>query len=355
MVRSLAVHGRAVHGLVVHGLVVAVGLAGCDGCEVEGEPSGLITQGTSTEETPATAITPDGYEVIRASSRERRRQARERELRDREREHLIMEPNAPDPQDGEFTLQQAVEGMDVDGQLVAEFTTELGTLYCDLEADRAPKTVANFIGLARGLRPWWDARAGEWRRRPYYNGLTFFRVLPDYMIQGGDYLEDGTGVVGYAIDDEIHPELREHDRAGQLCMANRGPDTNGAQILITDGPAEELDGSSPIFGQCQPAALVAQIARVPQDPDLDNRPLTDVKIERLRIRRIEGGAANAEPIPPQAPEGFDPSVTPRGASEGPSLQRQRLEERRRVRERLEALRMGGGGGHFGNDHAGHNH
>src|SRR5690606_3681242 len=122
-------------------------------------------------------------------------------------DRLIREPNEPDPEAAEFTLEEAVVGLPIDGTLVVEIQSELGTLLCDLYADRAPRTVANFVGLARGLRPWWDARAGEWVRRPYYEGLTFHRVIPTFMIQGGDYLGDGSGTVGYRLEDEPHDTL----------------------------------------------------------------------------------------------------------------------------------------------------
>jgi peptidyl-prolyl cis-trans isomerase A (cyclophilin A) len=236
---------------------------------------------------------------------------------------LRREPNAPDPERGEFTLEEAVVGMPVDGTLVAEIGTDLGTLLCDLYADRAPRTVANFVGLARGARPWWDARAGEWVRRPYYRGLTFHRVVPGYLVQGGDYLGDGTGTIGYVVPDELDDSL-SHDRAGQLCMANHeGPGTAGAQFFLTDGPAPQLDreGGYTIFGQCQPTAIISQLARVPQNPEAGNRPLTPIHITRMIIRRVVGGAANAEVTRPRLPEG-EPEQ-PRGASEGPIQLRSR--------------------------------
>ncbi|MCS6797339.1 MAG: peptidylprolyl isomerase [Myxococcota bacterium] len=237
----------------------------------------------------------------------------------RERERLVLEPTEPDPHGGQFTLEEAVAGLPLDGQLVAEIATDLGVLFCDLYADRAPRTVANFIGLARGLRAFWDPRAGAWVRRPYYRDLTFHRVIPGFLIQGGDLLGDGTGRVGYQLPDEIHETLRHHDRAGLLCMANEGPGVYGAQFFITDGPAPQLDGGSTIFGHCVPTETVSIIARVPQTGRPDHRPLTPVPITRLLIRRVPGGAAAARPTPPRE----QPGVTfdrPRGASPGPTEQ-----------------------------------
>ncbi len=294
-------------------------LGACDGAGA----GATSTQGAS-EETPRVAVADDGSEIVFAGPRAEPRSTAPATARvpTYEEARLRREPNAPDPERGEFTLEEAVVGLPIDGSLVAEIGTELGTLLCDLHADRAPRAVANFVGLARGTRPWWDARAGEWVRRPYYRGLVFHRVIPGYLIQGGDYLGDGTGTVGYTLADERHESLA-HDRAGQLCMANHdGPNSAGAQFFITDGPAPELDSEGyTIFGQCQPAEIVSQIARVPQDPQAGNRPLTPVHITRVIIQRVEGGAAAARPTRPQLPPG-EPEA-PRGASQGPSQLRSR--------------------------------
>ncbi len=263
-------------------------------------------------------VTEDGTQIVFAGPRqdgERRVRGSARSGHDPER--LIRTPNTPDPEAGEFTLEEAVVGLPIEGSLIVEIGTTFGTLLCELYADRAPNTVANFVGLARGRRPWWDARAGEWRREPYFEDLGFHRVVPGFLVQGGDYLGDGTGTVGYTIPDEPHDTL-SHDRAGQLCMANHdGPNSAGAQFFITDGPAPQLDAAgSTIFGECRPTSLISQLARVPQDPDQGNRPLTELEIRRLLIRRVEGGLAAAEPTRPQLPEG-EPAV-PRGASEDPT-------------------------------------
>lgn len=198
---------------------------------------------------------------------------------------LQRRPTEPDPHGGEFTLDQALEGLEGKGALVASIETSKGELRCELFEERAPLTVANFVGLARGTRAFWDARHAEWVKRRYYDGTTFHRVIPGFVIQGGDYLGNGTGTTGYEFDDEIHPALK-HDRAGLLCMANRGPDTNSAQFFITDGAAPHLDGSFTIFGRCEPLALVSRIARAGTDPP--------VAIEKVRIARSEQGV----PQPP---------------------------------------------------------
>ncbi len=321
-------------------LSLTVVACGDDGEGDEGERALRAATPGAGEPAPQT---PDGYDIIFSNPSAAGRAATERREaeRERQREHLeeqlVREPNAPDPKEGHFTLEDAVEGLPIDGDLVAEINTDLGTIFCDLHADRAPNTVANFIGLARGKRPWWDARAGQWVTRPAYRMTKFHRVIPNYMIQGGDYLGDGSGTVGYTIPDEIHESLQLHDRAGQLCMAPPAPNENGAQFFITDGPATQLDGSYTIFGQCRPEETIANIARVPQDGDSDNAPLTDVVIERILIRRVEGGAAEAHRSPPQLPEGFDPETPARGASPGPTELRNARE--RRIEELREAGRL----------------
>ncbi|HJL18897.1 MAG TPA: peptidylprolyl isomerase [Sandaracinaceae bacterium LLY-WYZ-13_1] len=315
-------------------LASAASVAGCD----EGDDVGASSDPSPEPET--VGVADDGSTIIFGGPRRSEGQAVSgSRSTDYDEEHLIREPNTPDPEEGEFTLEEAVVGLPIDGSLVVEIGTEMGTLLCDLYADRAPNTVANFVGLARGRRPWWDARAGEWRTEPYYQGLTFHRVIPDFLIQGGDYLGDGTGTVGYTIDDEPHDTLA-HDRAGQLAMANHeGPDSAGAQFFITDGPAPQLDGQGyTIFGQCRPTHVVSQIARVPQDPGEGNRPLTPVHIQRLMVRRVEGGAEAAEPTRPQLPEG-EPE-RPTGASPGPAELRGRLQKRREWERRASPMPEG---------------
>lgn len=196
---------------------------------------------------------------------------------------LVLEPTKPDPVSGKWTLTKAFAGLPLRGKRVAEIKTSMGTLRCELDTARAPNTVANFVGLARGIRPWWDAAAAKWVKRPLYDGTTFHRVIAGFMIQGGDALGDGSGGVGYVIADEVHPD-HSHDRAGQLCMANRGPNTNGGQFFITDGASPHLDGGYTIFGQCEPLNVIAEIARSAQSGPPLNRPLTPVVIEAVTIR-----------------------------------------------------------------------
>jgi peptidyl-prolyl cis-trans isomerase A (cyclophilin A) len=193
-----------------------------------------------------------------------------------------------DPLHGEFTLKRATRGLKGGGPLVADIRTELGTLRCELFDDRAPVTVANFVGLARGIRPWQDA-AGKWVRRPVYDGTSFHRVIKGFMVQGGDPLGTGEGEAGYVIPDEIWPGAT-HDRRGQLAMANRGPNTNGLQFFITDGPARHLDGGFTIFGHCGPEAVVERLASV---PSAGGKPVKPTRIEKVTIRRAAAGGIGA--------------------------------------------------------------
>ncbi len=130
----------------------------------------------------------------------------------------------------------------------ATFQTSLGEIVVKLLPEKAPKTVANFVGLAEGSREWKDPRSGQTAKRPLYDGTVFHRVIPDFMIQGGDPLGTGTGGPGYRFEDEIGPDNR-FDRPGLLAMANAGPNTNGSQFFITEVPTPHLNRGHTIFGE----------------------------------------------------------------------------------------------------------
>jgi peptidyl-prolyl cis-trans isomerase A (cyclophilin A) len=185
-----------------------------------------------------------------------------------------------DPTGGKFTLDDATKDLKGSGALLGKIETSMGTFTCKLYDDKAPNTVANFVGLARGIRPFKDPKTKEWVKRPWYDGTTFHRIIKGFMIQGGDPLGTGTGEPGYVIDDEIWTGAK-HDRAGLLCMANRGHNTNGAQFFITDAAAAHLDGNYTIFGECSPEKLVHDIASTPVAGDQAQQKITikTVKIE----------------------------------------------------------------------------
>lgn len=199
---------------------------------------------------------------------------------------LVREPTTPDPLAGKFTLPQALAGLPAKGTLRATIETGYGSIECKLFSDKTPNTVANFVGLARGLRPFWDAKSATWVKRPLYDGTSFHRAVADFMIQGGDHLGDGTGGVGYEFADELVPGWA-HDRAGLLCMANRGPNTNGGQFFITDAAAPHLTEmhTFTIFGECAPLDVIHRIARAPRPNPMSETPVPAILIKSVRITR----------------------------------------------------------------------
>lgn len=163
----------------------------------------------------------------------------------------------------------------------ATFQTTAGDINCTLFPDKAPVTVANFIGLATGTKDWKNPSNGAtMHNRPLYDGTIFHRVIPNFMIQGGDPLGNGTGDPGYKFKDEFSD--LQFDQPGRLAMANSGPGTNGSQFFITEVPTPHLNGKHTIFGQCENMDLVKQIARAATDPRND-RPFTPVKITHVKI------------------------------------------------------------------------
>ncbi|MDB5219475.1 MAG: Peptidyl-prolyl cis-trans isomerase [Myxococcaceae bacterium] len=189
-----------------------------------------------------------------------------------------------DPMNGDFTLAAATKDLAGKGPIVAKIDTSKGVLQCKLFDDKAPVTVANFIGLATGKRAWKDPNSGQWVNKPAYDGTGFHRIIKGFMIQGGDPKGNGSGEPGYVIKDELW-EGAKHDRAGLLCMANRGPNTNGAQFFITDAAAAHLDSSYTIFGECAPVEVVHDIANVPTG--MQDKPQSPVTIKSITISRDE--------------------------------------------------------------------
>jgi peptidyl-prolyl cis-trans isomerase A (cyclophilin A) len=166
----------------------------------------------------------------------------------------------------------------------AHFTTTEGNFTVRFFDSEAPKTVANFVGLAEGTKEWTDPRTHQKAKTPYYDGQIFHRIIDGFMIQGGDPLGTGTGGPGYDFADEFHPTLR-HSKIGILSMANRGPNTNGSQFFITLGPTPHLDNRHTVFGEVvEGMDVIRTIGKA--KTGRGDRPLKDVAINSVRIERV---------------------------------------------------------------------
>ncbi len=191
-----------------------------------------------------------------------------------------------------ISIEDALKGMKGQGPLTAKLDIEqngkpIGSFTCELFEKQAPKTIANFVGLARGVRPFFDEKTSTWIKKPFYDGLVFHRIIPDFMIQGGDPRGVGTGNPGYMFEDEFVDTLKM-DRPGVLAMANAGPNTNGSQFFITEKATPWLNGRHTVFGQCEPADLVGKLTHLPAD---GSRPKDALTIKKVSISRGAAAAA----------------------------------------------------------------
>jgi peptidyl-prolyl cis-trans isomerase A (cyclophilin A) len=185
--------------------------------------------------------------------------------------------------------------------------TSMGRIVCQFYEKQAPKAVANFIALAEGTKDWVDPATNKKQHaKRYYDGTTFHRVIPEFMIQGGDPTGTGMGEPGYAFEDEIDPDLN-FDAPGKLAMANSGPNTNGSQFFITEQAYDTLNQHYTLFGQCdEPSVLVVKtITRV--ERNADDKPLTPVVLKKVTIVR-EG-----QPLPPSPSAAAAPAPKPAAA------------------------------------------
>jgi len=179
--------------------------------------------------------------------------------------------------------------------------TSMGRITCQFFQKQAPKAVANFIALAEGTKDWVDPTTGKKQHnKPFYDGTIFHRVIPEFMIQGGDPTGTGMGDPGFAFDDEIDPNLN-FDQSGRLAMANSGPNTNGSQFFITEQGYDTLNQHYTLFGQCDDAGVqvVKTIARVERD-DKD-KPLTPVVLKKVTI------VHEGQPLPPSPAAAAQPA------------------------------------------------
>jgi peptidyl-prolyl cis-trans isomerase A (cyclophilin A) len=169
--------------------------------------------------------------------------------------------------------------------LYAVFTTTLGEITCQLFPDKTPTTVTNFTGLARGTREFVDPKTRERTKRPYYDGLVFHRVIPDFMIQGGCPMGTGTGGPGYQFEDEFVKDLT-FDRPGKLAMANAGPNTNGSQFFITLASTSWLNHKHTIFGEVVKGQdVVTKISLTPRNRrDVPNTPVVMKSVKIVEVK-----------------------------------------------------------------------
>jgi len=167
----------------------------------------------------------------------------------------------------------------------ATFETSEGTIVCRLFEKEAPKTVANFVELAEGKREWKHPSTGNKSNDRLYDGTIFHRVIPDFMIQGGDPQGTGTGGPGYQFEDETKGSPHKFDKPGKLAMANAGPNTNGSQFFITVTPTSWLTGKHTIFGEVvEGQDVVNKITAVPRGRN--DRPNKDVVLKKVTVERV---------------------------------------------------------------------
>jgi peptidyl-prolyl cis-trans isomerase A (cyclophilin A) len=189
-----------------------------------------------------------------------------------------------------------------------KFETSMGDINCKLYENEAPVTVRTMVRLALGKMTYMDPKTGKpVVGKKFFDGLTFHRVIPNFMDQGGDPLGTGTGGPGgpgFPFNDEFSPNLL-FDVPGRLAMANSGPNTNGSQFFITEVPTPHLNHKHTIWGQCENMDVVKAIARVPRDAA--GKPNTPVLIKRVIIERVG-------PTPPNAPEGAPAQPTKSGTA-----------------------------------------
>lgn len=202
--------------------------------------------------------------------------------------------------------QAPADAQGLEPGIYARLETNLGVMILRLEPERAPMTVANFVGLIEGTKEWTDPKSGEKVKRPFYDGLTFHRIIAGFMIQGGCPLGTGTSGPGYQFPDEFHEALK-HDKAGVLSMANAGAGTNGSQFFVTLGPTPHLDNRHSVFGRVvRGGDVLERIGAVETGPG--DRPVQPVTIVKASVVRVgpEAAAWSA------GEHAFDPTPRPIG-------------------------------------------
>ena len=208
--------------------------------------------------------------------------------------------------------QASASGATREPGLYMTFQTTMGSIACKLYENEAPVTARTLVGLATGQRSYVDPRTGQTvRGKRFYDGLIFHRVIPNFMIQGGDPLGSGMGGPGgpgFPFKDEFVATLK-FDVPGRLAMANSGPTTNGSQFFITEVPTPHLNNKHTIWGQCENLDVVKAIARTPKGPN--DKPRTAVVIQKVIVERVGPPPANPpEGAPANAPTKNAPVKTP---------------------------------------------
>ncbi len=224
-------------------------------------------------------------EVSKASQTKKKDRREAAERRQIERARKAREANSKSLKQRKAKASETREklGLKEGGTLSAVFVTSMGDIKCELLPDVAPVTVLNFVQLSEGTREWTHPGTRQTMNTPLYSGTIFHRVIPKFMIQGGDPLGRGTGNPGYRFEDEPHPD-HTFNRSGILAMANSGPNTNGSQFFITDrSKPKHLNGKHTIFGYCDNLDVVQAIADVPTARS--NRPQADVVLKKVKILR----------------------------------------------------------------------
>lgn len=205
----------------------------------------------------------------------------------------------PDAPGSAATAPQSVEP---EGP-TAVFDTSMGRMVCKLYSKESPATVANFVGLAKGtLKSTNPATHKSAKGTPFYNGTTFHRVIPGFMVQGGDPSGTGSGDPGYYINDEMNPALN-YDAPGMLAMANLGPNTNGSQFFITVAAYPSLAGHYTVFGKCDDASVLVAESITDVERDHQDKPLQPVTLNKVTI------VENGHPLPP-LPGAAKPAAAP---------------------------------------------
>ncbi len=204
----------------------------------------------------------------------------EKKLRAKDTRGRRMPPKPQPPSEEKVNQWLEEAGITRDSKLSATIRTNQGDIACTLWPDKAPLTVANFVGLAEGTKEWKDPANGQMVKRKLYDGTKFHRVIKNFMIQGGDPLGTGRGGPGYRFEDETDNGLK-FDEKGLLAMANAGPGTNGSQFFITDSLPAHLNGRHTIFGKCD-LPVVQDIINVPLK---GSTPVEDVTITTISIAR----------------------------------------------------------------------